>query len=155
MTVTVHQDLVSFQRRLEAAGVVAAVHADHLCVRPPLLSSVRVRYDGARLTFDPRSGAVSRTLGTATVVLASIVAVAAVIAWGVALPTVVGVGVLAALSGVFDVMRYVVTESAITRVSLLWAGRGPAAVGALGEGPAQSPHVGMPAETVRAPLRGE
>ena len=154
---TLHPELVAFQRRLEAVGVVAAVHSDHVCVRLPLLTSVRVRYDGARLAFDSRFGAASSTVSTASSLLGATAAVAALIFISAPLPYVVGIGVLGTLGAVFDAMRYVVTESAVTRVALLWSAfTGTAAApGALGAGPARPIHPGVAGETVRPSLHVE
>lgn len=154
---TLHPDLLDFQRRLDAVGVVAAVHSDHVCVRLPLLTSVRVRYDGARLAFEPRFGAATRGLATMSTFFAATAGVCALVFNGVALPYVVGIGVLGTLGAVFDAMRYVVTESAVTRVALLWSAfvGAAAAPGALGAGPARPIHPGVAAETVRPSLHVE
>ena len=121
MSASLHPDLLRFGRRLEAVGMVTAVHADHLCVRLPLLASVRLRYDGERLSLQPRFGAVSRNFS----VLATFGSVSALlggmIATGIALPALVTVGALGTLAAVYDVMRFVVTEGAVTRVTTLWA----------------------------------
>jgi hypothetical protein len=149
-----HPELVNFQRRLDAAGVVVAVHSDHLCVRLTLLASVRVRYDGTRLTFEPRSGAASRAAATVVTLFAGTGGVIGLIVTGAALPMTIGVGILGVLGSAFDVMRYVVTESAITRVTMLWATHAePSAPGALGSVPARPRHAG--GETVRDPLHVE
>jgi hypothetical protein len=149
-----HPELLDFQRRLDAAGVVVAVHSDHLCVRLTLLASVRVRYDGTRLAFEPRFGAVPRATATASTFFAGTAGIIALIVTGAALPMTIGVGVLGVLGSAFDVMRYVVTESAITRVTMLWATRSEASIpGILGSGPARPMHAG--GETVRAPLHVE
>jgi hypothetical protein len=150
-----HPELLEFQRRLEAVGIVTALHADHVCVRLPLLTSVRVRYDGTRLTFDARSGAVGRTRGTAATFIASIAAITPSIATGAAQSHLVGIAAFALLAGVFDAIRYVITESAITRVTTLWTlGRSVAVPGALGSGPAR-PVEPARHETVHAPLHVE
>lgn len=154
---SLHPELIDFQRRLEAVGVIAAVHADHVCVRLPLLTSVRVRYDGARLAFEPRFGAASRVVATMATYFAASGAVLALAVTGTALPYVVSIGVLGTLAGVYDAMRYVVTESAVTRVALLWSafrGTEPA-TGALGSGPARTVHPGGAGETIRPPLHVE
>ena len=121
MSASLHPELLRFGRELEAVGVVAAVHADHLCVRLPLLASVRVRYDGERLSLEPRFGAVSRgvavfgSFGTVTALIVGLTAT------GTALPALVAVGAVGTLAAAYDVMRFVVTEGAITRVTTLWA----------------------------------
>ena len=55
---------------------------------------------------------------------------------GIAVPALVAVGGLGALAGAYDVMRFVVTESAITRVTMLWAGTRERSTAQLGAGPA-------------------
>jgi hypothetical protein len=152
-----HPELARFQRRLEAGGTVVAVHADHLCVRLPLLVSLRVRYDGERLAFDPRFGAVSR--GTATIAIFGVMNAAVVGAalGGVALPVVVAVGTIGVLAAAYEGLRYIVTESAITRVTLLWSSRadapGAPPLAALGTGPAEPLQAAVPADPARAGRR--
>lgn len=155
MSMPLHPDLVGFGRRLEAAGIVAAVHSDHLCVRLPLLASVRVRYDGARLSFDPRFGAASRTVAVVSTFGSVSALVVGMTLAGIALPALVAAGSLGALASAYDVMRFIVTESAITRVTMLWSARVPPdTVRELDSGPARPMHAGA-SETVRAPLRAE
>jgi hypothetical protein len=154
-----HPELLGFQRRLESSGMVVAAHGDHLCVRLPLLISLRVRYDGERLSFDPRFGAASR--GTATVATFGVMNAAVVGAAlsGVALPLVVAVGSIGAMAAAYEGLRYIVTESAITRVALLWAARsGPAASaspGALGSGAAEPLRADARADPLRVRMREE
>jgi hypothetical protein len=151
-----HPELVRFQHRLEGAGTVVAAHGDHLCVRLPLLISLRVRYDGERLAFDPRFGAASRTIATMATLGAVNVAVVGSVVAGLALPTLVGVCTVGVLAAVYETLRYVVTESAITRVALLWgtrAGAEAAASPLVGAGPAQP--VRVPADPVPLSRRAE
>jgi hypothetical protein len=137
MSETLHPELLSFGRRLEAVGIVAAVHADHLCVRLPLLASVRVRYDGQRLTLEPRFGVLSRTVSVLSTFGSLIALLAGMVAVEIAVPVLVMVGSLGACAVVYDGMRFIVTEGAVTRVTTLWALAGePAAHDALGSGPA-------------------
>jgi hypothetical protein len=121
--VSLHPELVDLQRRLDRTGVVAVEHPDHLCVRLPLLCSVRVRYDGARLTTEPRRGAVERTRATALKLGGGAVAFGALLVTvGVDAPT-LAAGFFVGLAAAYDVLRYVLTESAVTRVQALWAAR--------------------------------
>jgi hypothetical protein len=158
-----HPELARFQRRLESAGTIVAAHADHLCVRLPLLISLRVRYDGERLAFDPRFGAASR--GTATITTFGVMnaAILGAALGGVALPLVVAVGTIGVMAAAYEGLRYIVTESAITRVTLLWGTRDAAradeqgdAVSAavLGSGPAEPLRAGAAADTPRVHRRG-
>ena len=156
MTMALHPELVSFERRLEESGIVAAVHSDHLCVRLPLLASVRLRFDGTRLTVDPRFGAASRTVATASTFGSVSALVVGMAVSGVALPAIVAVGAIGVLASAYDVMRFIVTESAITRVTYLWAARRTATAPlAIGSGPAVPVRADAGAETVRAPRHVE
>src|SRR3954468_5632881 len=115
-----HPELLAFQARLEAGGLVVARHADHICVRLPLLCSVRVRYDGERIVYEPRIGAVSRTAATVSTFGIATAAVVGFAATAAALPTVVTVGTLGVLAVGYDVLRYLVIEGAMNRATLLW-----------------------------------
>ena len=115
-----HPALLAFHTRLDAAGVVAARHSDHLCVRLDLLCSVRVRYDGQRLRCEARVGLVSRGLATVATFGIAAGAVAGAALLGAALPIVVTAGTLGALAAGAETLRYLLTEATITRVTLLW-----------------------------------
>ena len=121
MSTSLHPELLRFGRQLEAVGMVAAVHADHLCVRLPLLASVRVRFDGERLSFEPRFGAVSRTVAVVSTVGSVSALLGGMTAGGIAVPALIAVGALGTLAAAYDVMRFIVTEGAITRVTTLWS----------------------------------
>jgi hypothetical protein len=153
---TLHPELARFQRRLESAGTMVAAHADHLCVRLPLLISLRVRYDGERIAFEPRFGTVSRATATmATFGVVNVAVVGAAVA-GFGLPVLVSVGSIGVLAAVYEALRYVVTESAITRVSVLWGMRSDAPVpAALGVGPAEPLHAAAAADPLRVRVRDE
>ena len=136
---SLHPELVELQRRLEGLGVVAVEHPDHLCVRLPLICSVRVRYDGARLTTEPRFGALGRTRATAVLMGGGATAVGTLLSTRGVTPTTLAVGLLVGLAASYEVMRYVLTESTVTRVQTLWLARhadaaaaAPARVGARG-----------------------
>jgi hypothetical protein len=145
-----HAELSEFQRRLESSGAVVAAHADHLCVRLPMLISLRVRYDGERLSFDLRYGIVSRAVATTGVLVAANAVIVGAVVTGAALPVVVAVSAIGVLAGVYETMRYVVTESAISRVALLWGTRPGASAPAQLAGGSAWPPDRAPAETVRA-----
>jgi hypothetical protein len=137
MTASLHPELLRFGRELETVGMVAAVHADHLCVRLPLLASVRVRYDGARLSLEPRFGAVSRTTAAVSTFGSVSALIVGMTVAGIAVPALVAVASLGALAGIYDLMRFVVTEGAITRVTTLWSSpSAPASRDMLTSGPA-------------------
>lgn len=150
MSMALSPELTRFASRLEAAGIVTAAHADHLCVRLPLLASVRVRYDGARLSLEPRFGAVSRTVATMSTLGSVSALLVGMTLSGIAVPALVAIGGLGALAGAYDVMRFVVTENAITRVTMLWAGTGERPSAQLGAGPATPPAVAVERDRVQA-----
>jgi hypothetical protein len=62
---------------------------------------------------------------------------------GIALPALVAVGSLGALAGLYDVMRFIVTEGAVTRVVALWTLPSAAPRGLLTSGPAVPLETGM------------
>jgi hypothetical protein len=154
VTAPLHPELLRFGRQLEAVGMVATVHADHLCVRLPLLASVRVRYDGARLTLEPRFGAASRTMATLSTFGSVSALIVGMTAAGIAVPALVAVGSLGALAGIYDVIRFVVTDGAITRVTTLWSlPSAPASRDVLTSGPAVPLETGVrePTHATRRP----
>lgn len=156
-----HPDLVELQHRLHRLGVVAVEHADHVCVRLPLLSSVRVRYDGERLACEPRFGALGRTAATVVTVGGGGLGAATFLALAGITPATLAGGFLVGLAGVYEVMRYVLTESTVTRVMTLWETRlpGGAASARVGQGGARElgapPLVGTaaPAGRGREPVK--
>ena len=109
---------------LEQLGVVVAPHRDHLCVRLPLFASVRVRVDEqGRLDCQPMFGMLPRT----TAVLISTTALAG-LAGGLLYATGTSsaallASFLAVMSGFGTAWRFVLTESCITRVQMVWAAR--------------------------------
>jgi hypothetical protein len=149
---SLHPDLVRFARRLDTAGVITAEHSDHLCVRLPLLASVRVRYDGVRLALEPRFGVASRNQATISTFASVIAAILGMAFSGVSVPALVTAGTLGVLASAYDLMRYVITEGAITRVTALWTAPESREIApALGEGPAMPLHAAPAQETLRVP----
>ena len=152
---SLHPELADLQHRLDRLGVVAVEHPDHLCVRLPLLCSVRVRYDGARMTCEPRFGALERTRATAVTIGGGALGAATFLAFAGLTPATVAAGFLVGLAGAYDVMRYVLTESTVTRVQTLWAARhagvaaAPAAPERLGARSVRELGVPTPAAGVR------
>jgi hypothetical protein len=119
-----HPALLEFRTELERVGFVVVCHRDHICVRLPLVASVRIRLNAGQLHFEPRFGIVSR--GTSLVVT-PIVALGAVAAFAAAAAT--PAVIVAAMAGTFtvlyDIARLVMTEGAMTRLQLLWTTRPP------------------------------
>ena len=120
--------LAELRIRLERLGYVVVPHGDHLCVRLPLLTSVRVRRapDG-RLTLTPQFGPLGRSGGLLATSGAATAAVGATaLAAGLA-PVTMVVGFLGVVALAHDACRFVLTEGALTRLQLLVTG--PEALG--------------------------
>ena len=108
---------------LTQLGTTVVPHGDHLCVRLPFFTSIRVRSRAGRLRFDYRFGAVSRELSVAaTTGTLSGITLASVMVNGPE-SVIAGLAFVSVLSAAVDVMRLVVSEAAVTRVQLLWATR--------------------------------
>src|SRR5688500_14357604 len=60
-TTTLTPELATLGAELERLGHVVVPHGDHICVRLPLLASVRIRLEGGRLRFVPQFGFIGRT----------------------------------------------------------------------------------------------
>jgi hypothetical protein len=117
-------EIAALRTELEQLGIVVAPHSDHLCVRLPLFASVRVRVDDqGRLDCEPMFGPLPRTRA----MLVSTTALTA-IAGGLlyttgASPLALTVAFAGIMSALGSVCAFVLTESCITRVQLLWAAR--------------------------------
>jgi hypothetical protein len=116
--------IAALRTALEELGAVVAPHRDHLCVRLPLFASVRVRVDEeGRLDCEPMFGPLNRTHA----VLASSTSLSALTAGlliftGVT-PLAVGVAFATIVSGLGSTWRFILTESCITRIQMLWTAR--------------------------------
>jgi len=112
--------LVTMQGRLEQLGYTVVSHGDHLCVRLPLLTSVRIRIkEGGRLHLVPQFGPFRRSnglLATSGVATAAVAASALVAGLGPLTAVVAFLGVVALAH---DACRFVISEGAITRLQLL------------------------------------
>jgi hypothetical protein len=111
--------LVELRPRLQAAGMIVVEEPDYLSVRLPFFCSVRVYSDGDHLRFEGYFGIVGRVRST-TMKFGGISALAvASTHFGIGYAGVVGL--LAVMSGIFDSIRWQVTEHAITRISMIEA----------------------------------
>lgn len=114
-----HPTLTALSEELDRLGYKVVSHGDHICVRLPLFSSVRVRVAGDRFRFSPQFGPFGRTGG---LLVTSGVAAAAVggiaIAFGVAPVTLIA-GFLGVVALAHDACRFVITEGALTRLQQL------------------------------------
>ncbi|MFN2563704.1 MAG: hypothetical protein ABR499_01665 [Gemmatimonadaceae bacterium] len=117
-------ELDDFRTDLERLGAVVAPHRDHLCVRLPLFASVRVRVDEqGRLDCEPMFGPLPRTRAVlfSTTVLTA--AAGGLLYTTGSSPLALTVAFVAIMSAMGTAWRFVLTESCITRVQLLWAAR--------------------------------
>lgn len=117
-------ELAAFSTDLERLGVVVAPHRDHLCVRLPLFASVRVRVDDqGRLDCEPMFGPLPRTRAVLFSTTLLTVAAGGLLYTTGASPAALTAAFLAIMSAMGSAWRFVITESCITRIQLLWASR--------------------------------
>ena len=122
--------LVDLRGRLQRLGYVVVPHGDHLCVRLPLLTSVRVRRGGdGELTFVPQFGPLRRSGGLFATSGVSSAAVATVALTAGAGPLMAVVAFLGVVALAHDACRFVLTEGAVTRLQLLATEAGALAQG--------------------------
>jgi hypothetical protein len=102
--------------RLERVGLVTAPFRDHVEVRLPLFGHVRVRVLNGRLQCEPYTGSAPRTRATVLFfALFGAILVTAFARHGIT-PDTIGTGFLSVLAFALETIRYVLTESAITRI---------------------------------------
>lgn len=112
-------DLILLREELERLDYVVVQHGDHICVRLPLVSSVRIRHADGRFRFVPQFGPFRRSGG---LLLTSGISVAAVSAAALAFGTVpltLVAGFLGMVALAHDACRFVITEGCLTRLQQL------------------------------------
>ena len=113
--------LLTLRDELEHLDYVVVPHGDHICVRLPLISSVRIRHNGDRFRFTPqfgpfrRSGGLLFTSGVATAAVAG-----TAFTFGLD-PTTLVVGFLGFVALAHDACRFIITEGALTRLQQIIA----------------------------------
>ena len=108
--------LLTLRSELEQLDYVVVPHGDHICVRLPLISSVRIRHNGERFQFTPQFGPLRRSGGLLFTSAASAAAVAGT-AFAVGLaPLTLVVGFLGVIALAHDACRFVITEGCLTRL---------------------------------------
>ncbi|MEX2109847.1 MAG: hypothetical protein WD802_04530 [Gemmatimonadaceae bacterium] len=113
--------LLSLRSELEHLDYVVVPHGDHICVRLPLISSVRIRHDGDRFRFTPQFGPFRRSGGLLLTSGVSVAAVAgAAFTVGLA-PLTLVVGFLGVMALAHDACRFVITEGCLTRLQQIIA----------------------------------
>src|SRR5918999_3669843 len=117
-------EIAALRTELEQLGIVVAPHRDHLCVRLPLFASVRVRVDEqGRLDCQPMFGPLPRThavLFSTTVLTAT---AGCLFYFTGASALALTTAFLGIMSGLGSAWRFVLTESCVTRIQMLWAAR--------------------------------
>jgi hypothetical protein len=117
-------DLELLRAELERLDYVVVPHGDHICVRLPLISSVRIRHSGGRFRFVPQFGPFRRSGGLLVTSGVSVAAVgAAALAFGAA-PLTIVIGFLGVVALAHDACRFVLTEGCLTRLQQLIASSG-------------------------------
>jgi len=117
-------ELEALSDELERLDHVVVRHGEWVCVRLPLISSVRIHHtaDG-RFRFVPQIGPFRRSVG---LLFTSAVSAAAVIASAIAYgdaPLTLILAFLGAIALVHDACRFVLTEGCMTRLQQLIASR--------------------------------
>src|SRR5687768_5869228 len=121
---TLDPALVALSSELEHFDYVVVPHGDHICVRLPLISSVRIRHNGNRFRCTPQFGPFRRSGGLLFTSGVSAAAVAgSAIAVGLA-PLTLIVGFLGVVALAHDACRFVITEGCLTRLQHIIAASG-------------------------------
>lgn len=116
--------LLTLRSELERLDYVVVRHGDHICVRLPLISSVRIRHTDDRFRFTPQFGPFRRSGGLLFTSGVSAAAVAgAAFAVGLA-PLTLVVGFLGVIALAHDACRFVITEGCLTRLQNIIAASG-------------------------------
>lgn len=124
LTKPLDPELLTLRSRLEQLDYVVVPHGDHICVRLPLISSVRIRHAENRFRFTPqfgpfrRSGALLFTSGVSAAAVAG-----AAFAVGLA-PLTLVVGFLGVMALAHDACRFVITEGCLTQLQTIIAASG-------------------------------
>jgi hypothetical protein len=117
-------DLELLRAELERLDYVVVPHGDHICVRLPLISSVRIRHSEGRFRFVPQFGPFRRSGGLLFTSGISVAAVGiAAFALGAA-PLTLLIGFLGVVALAHDACRFVITEGCLTRLQQLIASSG-------------------------------
>ena len=119
-----HPALAEFRTELERLGFVVVCHGDYICVRLPLVASVRIHLNGGQLHFEPRFGTLSRGTSLVVTPITALLVVAG-IATVASIPATILAAFVGALTVLYEVSRVVMTEGAMTRLQLLWTTRPP------------------------------
>ena len=132
-------ELAVLSNDLEKLDYVVVNHGDFICVRLPLISSVRIHHTDGRFRFVPQVGPFRRSTGLfVTSGISVAVVAAAALTIGLA-PLTFVLGFLGVVGVGHDACRFAVTEGCLTRLQQLIAARG----------------IRSPLSTAQRPLLGE
>lgn len=113
--------LVTLSSELEHLDYIVVPHGDHICVRLPLISSVRIRYNEERFKFTPQFGPFGRSRGLLVTTGLSTAAVAgAAFTFGLEPATLV-VAFIGFVALAHDACRFIITEGCLTRLQQIIA----------------------------------
>jgi hypothetical protein len=113
--------LLTLRAELEHLDYVVVPHGDHICVRLPLISSVRIRHSGDRFRFTPQFGPFRRSGGLLFTSALSTAAVAGTAFTFGLDPATLVVGFLGVMALAHDACRFIITEGALTRLQQIIA----------------------------------
>ena len=120
----VDNSLAELRQTLDRLGYVVVPHGDHLCVRLPLLASVRIYSSNGRVRLVSRFGPFGRTSGVLATGAVGVAAVAGALA--LLGPPVALVAAFLGVAGLaHDGYRFVLTESCEARLQQLLIDRTP------------------------------
>ena len=109
----------AIEHRLEQLGYVVVPHGAELCVRLPLLCSVRLRRDSGRIRLIPKFGPFGRSAGLlVTAGVSTAVVTATALALGL-VPATIAVAFAGVAALTVDACRFIVTEGCLTRLQNL------------------------------------
>ncbi|HJP61499.1 MAG TPA: hypothetical protein VJ865_15935, partial [Gemmatimonadaceae bacterium] len=116
-------ELAVLSNDLEKLDYVVVNHGDFICVRLPLISSVRIHHTDGRFRFVPQVGPFRRSTGLfVTSGISVAVVAAAALTIGLA-PLTFVLGFLGVVGVGHDACRFAVTEGCLTRLQQLIAAR--------------------------------
>lgn len=113
--------LAELSEQLDKLGYKVVSHGDHICVRLPLFSSVRVRLAGDHYRFSAQFGPFGRSGGLLVTSGVAALAVGATAFLLGVVPLTLLAGFLGVVALAHDACRFVITEGALMRLQQLVA----------------------------------
>lgn len=132
-------ELAVLSSDLEKLDYVVVNHGEYICVRLPLISSVRIHHTDGHFRFVPQVGPFNRSTGLFVTTGISVAGVAAAALMVGLTPLTFVLGFLGVVAVGHDACRFAITEGCLTRLQQLIAARG----------------IRSPLSTAQRPLIGE